>query len=103
MPNSLTQHVANELTFITKDGALKVRSVNNLPDTVVDLAKTLEARWVVMACDWDVVQRCPVWSVYDMHRVSTTRPISLPLPTKTFTNESSDAAVMFALAKHGGA
>lgn len=102
MPNNLTQHVANEMHFITKEGALKVRTVNNLPDTIVDLAKTLDARWLVMACDWDTVQRCPVWSVYDMHRVSRTKPISLPMPAKTFTNESADPAVMYALAKQGG-
>lgn len=106
MPNSLTPYVANEMTFITKDGALKVRSTNNLHETVYDLAKTLGARWAVLACDWNTAQRCPVWGVYDIHKASTRAPqggMSLPLPTKEFVSESADPAVMYALAKHGGA
>lgn len=105
MPNSLTPHVANEMTFITKHGALKVRSTNNLHETVYDLAKTLGARWAVLACDWHVGQRCPVWGVYDIRKASTRMPgghMSLPLPTKEFVSESADPAVMYALALKGG-
>lgn len=105
MPTSLSEHTANEMHFITKGGALKVRTINNLPGTILEMAKALEARYAVLACDWSVVSDCPIWAVYDIDKAHTRLPrgdMSLPMPTKEFITPSADPAVMYALALQGG-
>lgn len=90
--------------FITKEGALKVRTINNSPATVNDLAKSLDARFVVLAADWHAGFDCPIWGVYDMRKASTKVPgggVSLPLPMKEFVHADADGAVMYALTMSG--
>lgn len=91
--------------FITKEGSMDIRLTRNLTDDIVKAAKALGAIYVVAALDWDMAADCPMWGVYDIRRAQNIGPraqFSLPLPLKQFSQETSNAAVMYALAKLAG-
>lgn len=95
-----------EINFVTSESAIKIRMMDTMTDTVASAARDLGAKYVVAAFDWDMAAHAPVWSVYEVAKMAPSggprgQP-SLPLPIKTFTSESSDAAVMYALALQGG-
>lgn len=84
---------------------MDIRLTSNLTDDIVKAAQTLGAIYIVAALDWDMAADCPVWSVYETRRAQKNGPraeFSLPLPLKQFSQETSDAAVMYALAKLAG-
>lgn len=96
---------ALEVIYITRNGAVAIRLVNDMSNTVRAAGKSLKARYLVAAFDWSATWRCPIWAVYDLRKQGSETPggdRSLALPEREFVHPSSDGAVMFALALMGG-
>lgn len=91
-----------EVTFVG-DTARMIRMLANSVGDIGSTARALNARYVVFREDTDSVSQLPVWAVFDMHKVDKLGVLGpvLPTPTKTFTTETSDAAVMWALHQGG--
>lgn len=93
-----------EVTFVKPGGELTIRMTDNSYDSICEAAKTLKARYVVMIDEWDHHANLPIWAVYNAHKAQRHGGAMgwvMPLPEKRFTVETSDAAVMWAIAKLG--
>jgi hypothetical protein len=94
-----------EVTFVTKNGGLMIRMMSNEFNPIVEAARVLKARYVVLLDEWDMLRGLPTWAVYDMSRAEKNTPVhgqwTMPLPSKTFTHATNDGAVMWALMSGG--
>lgn len=94
-----------EVTYLTPSGALEIRHMSNQMADMCRNAQTLKARYFVATDGWDAANMCPIWSVFDMRRAQKDNPYpnawGMGPAVREFRTETSDAAVMFALALQG--
>jgi hypothetical protein len=87
-----------EVTFITPNGEMMIRMMNNHANDICNAAEVLKAPYVVVADDWDVANDRPIIGLFDMSKAQKDTPTpghwSWPNALKTFPNV--DAAVMYA-------
>lgn len=90
------------VTFLAPNGPIEIR-MNDLPYDIVNGAKALGARYVVMVDHVREHGFVTVWGVFDMKKAQKNNPTpganTIPLPSKTFESDSPDGAVMWALAQ----
>lgn len=93
-----------EVTFVSKDGGLKIRFTHNNFNGVCEGAKALKASFFVLQDTWDHAHDTPVWAVYAMAKAVKEPGLGwvLPLPERYFHTATTDAPVMWALAKMSG-
>lgn len=105
MPNSTKPDRTKEVVFVGSGGELSLRMHDNSVDSLCKAAETMKARFFVVIDEWNFAQNMPVWAVFDMRKaeknVIGSSSWVLPIASKTFTAETSDAAVMWAVAKLG--
>lgn len=62
----------------------------------------MKARYFVAVDGWSDMEALPVWGVFDMRTAQRNNPTpgqwSINDPVRTFTTETADGAVMYALA-----
>lgn len=89
------------VTFVTARGQLEIRLSDNNTQAICNAAETLGALYFVTQDGHCVVENLPIWAIFELARCSRNgggpRTWSLARPTRTFTAESDDGAVMYAL------
>ena len=91
-----------EVTFVGAGEPFVVRLVDNHANTILRAAENLKARFVVLMDDYFHEGDVPIWSVFDVKGASKMMgEYVLPLAVKKFKAETSDGAVMWAVAKLG--
>lgn len=89
-----------EVTYILAGGAMQIRHNDGHANTICDAAKALGARYFVMLDGHDNSANAPIWSIFETRRIEKMlNEWVLPVPLKTFTAHTSDAAVMYAVSK----
>lgn len=93
--------IGKEVTFITATGDMMIRMSNNSVQDICEAAKQLNARLFVTQDGYCEVERAPIWAVFELAKCDRNGGgpgrWSLAIPTRTFTAETADPAVMFAL------
>lgn len=101
MSSITTKHV----WFVTKDGPVDIRMVENSVMAMVAAAETLKARYFVTIDGYDLAQDCPIWGVFDRSTARKNTPyageISIGDPIKTYATPEPDAAIMWAMHRKG--
>lgn len=91
-----------EVTFITPGGSIEIRLTEHSTGAICRAAKDLGARFFVTRDGWDDMHACPIWGVFDMRTAQRDTPVrgewSINDPIRTFLTDTSDAAVMYAIA-----
>ena len=75
----------------------------NTTTAMCEAARNLKARYFVAVDGWDDMRALPIWGVFDMRTAQMNTPVpgmwSVNDPIRTFTTETSDGAVMYAVAR----
>jgi hypothetical protein len=92
---------AVEVSYIGGKGTIQLRMVANDSTDMVETAKALNAMYFIAVDGWDHTANLPIWGVFEPRTANKVMggTWSLRDPIRTFVTETSDAAVMWALAK----
>lgn len=89
-----------EVVFFPPGGEVRLQFLRNDGSMFVATCKQLKSRYFVSQDGVDVAQNLPIWGVFDTNGASKfLSDWVVSEPIRTFTGETSDAAVMFALAR----
>lgn len=93
------------VTYMCPNGALEIRMTEQNFSVICEAARNLKARYFIAQDGWSDMEALPIWGVFDMRTAQrdtpTPRQWSVSDPVRTFTTETPDAAVMYALALMG--
>lgn len=91
-----------EVVFVTAGSTQVIRLMDKSIDNICETARALNAHHFVVALVDDPVEKLPIWEVFDIRAAQRNNPLPgcwcLGDAMRAFRSETSDAAVMYALA-----